>query len=140
MRICFSGRYTEAEVLDICQRRGGLLSYVGTDDIRKVEAWVKAGDKRARQTYDALVYGIAKEIGAYAAACGGRADALVLTGGLTQSRPFVAALRRWVKPLFAKIILFPGEEEMTALADRVLAVLTGKEKEKDYAKETALRR
>ncbi len=139
VRICFSGRHTEAEVLEICQRRGGLLSHLGTDDIRKVETWVKAGDRRARLVYDALVYGIAKEIGACAVACGGRPDALVLTGGLTLSRGFVAALRRWVRPLFARTIVFPGEEEMTALAARVLSVLTGEEKEKDYAKEVALR-
>ncbi|MFO7651242.1 MAG: butyrate kinase [bacterium] len=139
IRVCFSGRHTEAEVLDICQRRGGLLSYLGTDDIRKVEAWVRAGDKRARLTYDALVYGIAKEIGAHAVACGGKVDALVLTGGLTLSKGFVAALRRWVKPLFGRIIVFPGEEEMSALAARVLAVMTGKEKEKDYAKEVTVR-
>ncbi|MEO0078527.1 MAG: butyrate kinase [candidate division WOR-3 bacterium] len=140
VRTCFSGRYTEAQVLALFQTRGGLLSYLDTDDIRRVEAMIDAGNKTADLVYRALVYQIAKEIGAYCAVCGRTPDAVVLTGGLTLSRRLVRDLKKQVSFLCPRILVFPGEEEMSALAGRVRAVLSGKEKERSYEHEVALRR
>jgi butyrate kinase len=139
IRACYSGKYTETAITNLLTRRGGLVSYLGTDDIRKVEAAVAAGNKSAELIYRALVYQVAKEIGAYAVACGGRPDAVVLTGGLTLSERFLADLKKWLAPLGLKTFVFPGEEEMSALASRLIAVLSGKAKERSYDKETALR-
>jgi butyrate kinase len=139
VRACYSGRYTEAAILNLLTNKGGLVSYLGTDDIRKVEKAVVAGNRPAELAYRALVYQVAKEIGAYAVACDGKPDAVVLTGGLTLSERFLADLRKWLAPLELKIFVFPGEEEMSALASRLIAVLSGKEKERSYDKETALR-
>jgi butyrate kinase len=139
VRACYSGRYTESAILRLLTTKGGLVSYLGTDDIRRVEKAVAAGNKSAELVYRALVYQVAKEIGAYAVACEGRPDAVVLTGGLTLSERFVADLKKWLAPLQVKILVFPGEEEMAAMAMHLLAVLSGKEKERSYDEETALR-
>lgn len=139
IRACYSGKYTETAIMNLLTRRGGLISYVGTDDIRKVEAAVAAGNTSVELVYRALVYQVAKEIGAYAVACEGKPDAVVLTGGLTLSEKFVTDLKKWLTPLGLKVFVFPGEEEMSALASRLIAVLSGKEKERSYDKEIALR-
>ncbi len=140
VRTCFSGRYTEAQVLSLFQTRGGLLSYLGTDDVRRAEAMIDAGSKTANQVYRALVYQVAKEIGAYCVVCGRTPDAIVLTGGLTLSKRFVRDLKKRVGFLCPKILVFPGEEEMKAMADRLRSVLNGVEKERSYEQEVALRR
>ena len=139
VRACYSGKYTESAMLRLLTTKGGLVSYLGTDDIRKVENAVAAGNKSAELVYRALVYQIAKEIGAYAVACEGKPDAIVLTGGLILSEKFTTDLKKWLAPLGLKIIVFPGEEEMAAMASHLLAVLSGKEKERSYDEETALR-
>jgi len=140
VRACYSGRYTEAAILNLFTNKGGLVSYLGTDDIRKVEKAVTGGNKSADLAYRALVYQVAKEVGAYTVACEGRPDAIVLTGGLTLSKRFLTDLKKWLAPLDLKVIVFPGEEEMSALAVRIQAVLSGEEKELSYEKEIALRR
>ncbi|MBM3322410.1 butyrate kinase [candidate division WOR-3 bacterium] len=140
VRTCYSGRYTEAQVLALFQTSGGLLSYLDTDDIRRVEAMIDAGNKTAGLVYRALVYQVAKEIGAYCAVCGRTPDAVVLTGGLTLSKNLVRDLKKQVGFLCPKILVFPGEEEMSAMADRLRGVLSGEEKERSYEHEVALRR
>jgi butyrate kinase len=137
--MCFSGRYTETGILDLLTRQGGMVSYFGTDDIRRVEAAIAAGSKPAELVYRALVYQVAKEIGAYTVACEGRPDAVILTGGLTLSKRFLTDLKQRISPLGLKVFVYPGEEEMSALALRVLGVLCGKEKERSYDKEVAVR-
>ena len=138
-RACFSGRYNEATLIDLLTNRGGLVSYLGTDDIRRVETALAGGNKQAELVYRALVYQVSKEIGAYVVACEGRPDAIILTGGLTLSKRFLTDLKKWLAPLDLKVFVYPGEEEMSALASRLLAVLSGKEKERSYDKEITLR-
>lgn len=140
IRACYSGQYTEKQLSDLFLTRGGLTSYLATDDIRRVERLVASGNKEAILIYRALVYQIAKEIGAYAVACEDQPDAIVLTGGLTLSGRLVKDLKRWIHWVCPRILVFPGEEEMSALAFRLLAVLNGVEKARSYEQEVALRR
>jgi len=139
VRACFAGRYSEGAMLGLFTRQGGLVSYLGTDDIRKVEKAAAAGNKSADLVYKALVYQVAKEIGAYVVACAAKPDAVVLTGGLTLSEKFVRDLKQWLAHLHLKVMVFPGEEEMAALAARVLAVMSDKDEERSYDQEIALR-
>jgi butyrate kinase len=139
VRACFSGHYTEAALLDLLTNRGGLVSYLGTGDIRRVEVALDGDNKQAEVVYRALVYQVAKEIGAYVVACEGKPDGIILTGGLTLSKRFLADLKKWLAPLGLKVFVYPGEEEMAALASRLLAVLSGKDKERSYDKEVTLR-
>ncbi len=140
IRLCFSGRYSERDVLDLVQRRGGLVSYFGTDDFRVLEDLVQKGNKMAETVYEAMVYNIAKYIGAYAVLARGKLDGVLVTGGLAKSKRLVVDLRRWVGHLSPRFLVFPGEEEMPALVFRLLSALAGEEKVKVYEKEITFRR
>jgi butyrate kinase len=98
-----------------------------------VERRIQEGDQLAKLIYDAMIYQIAKEIGAMAAALKGNVDAVVLTGGLAHSTYLVNSLRERVS-FIAKVLVFPGEDEMRALALGALRVLTGQEQPMDYVK------
>jgi len=139
VRLCFSGRYSESDVLALVQRRGGLLSHFGTDDLRQVELLADRGNSDAKLVLQAMVYQIAQEIGAHAVTCQGKLDAVVITGGLAKSSRLVRELKRWAGFRSDRFIVFPGEEEMRELAGRLVGVLEGEEREKSYEKETALR-
>uniref|UniRef100_A0A7C4CCB0 Probable butyrate kinase n=1 Tax=candidate division WOR-3 bacterium TaxID=2052148 RepID=A0A7C4CCB0_UNCW3 len=139
VRLCFSGRNTAEGILDAVHRRGGLLSLLGTDDIRQVEALADRGVKEADLVWRALVYQIAKEVGAYTVACGGTPDAIIFTGGLAKSTRLIRALKARVRFLCPRIYVFPGEEELPAMAVRLLSLLEGKEKPRDYEQEVAVR-
>ncbi|MGX7031671.1 butyrate kinase [Vagococcus zengguangii] len=103
--------------------KGGLVSYLGTNDLRVVEQLIAEGDQKAKLVFDAMAYQISKEIGANCAVLKGKIDAIVLTGGLCYSDSFVQSITEYVSWM-APIIVVPGEDEMGALnqgAQRVLA-------------------
>jgi butyrate kinase len=132
IRLCFSGRWTEAELLRRVRRGGGLVAHLGVNDGREVEARIARGDERARECFEALAYWIAKEVGALAAALEGQVDTIVLTGGLARSERLVGWIRRRVEFL-APVMAFPGEHEMEALALGALRALEGEEPVLEYA-------
>lgn len=124
--LCFSGKYTYKQVEALLFREGGLSSYLGTKDLVEVERRIVAGDKRAALVYDAMVYQISKEIGAMAAALRGRIDAILITGGMAHSMKLVAEISshvQWIAP----VNVYPGEDELQALAEGALRVLNGEE-------------
>lgn len=105
-------------------REGGVYSYLGTRDIEQVLQRAAAGDARARLVLDAMLYQVSKEIGAMAAVLDGRVDAILLTGGMAHSAGVGAALSEkleWIAPVH----VYPGEDELFALASGVLHVLRG---------------
>lgn len=112
-------------------REGGLHSYLGTRDLREVERRIEAGDGRARLVLDAMLYQLRKEIGAMAAVLEGRVDAVLLTGGMAHSDRVVSGLIRsleWIGPVHT----YPGEDELSALAEGAHRVLTGEESAREY--------
>ncbi|UCG31263.1 MAG: butyrate kinase [candidate division WOR-3 bacterium] len=113
-------------------REGGLLSYLGTDDILEIEKRITNGDKEAESVYNAMVYQVAKEVGAYAVVLRGDIDAMIITGGIANSEKFVSQLKDWISFLCPKFFVYPGEGEMEALALGVLRVLRKEEQAKDY--------
>ncbi len=124
--LCFSGKYTHNQVETLLFREGGLYSYLGTKDLIAVEQRIASGDKQAEIVFDAMVYQIAKEIGAMAAVLCGRVDALLLTGGMAHSERLVAQMTQhvsWIAP----VVTYPGEDELQALTEGVLRVLRGEE-------------
>jgi len=133
VEMCFSGKYKEIEVKKKLLREGGLLSYLGTDDIKKVEERISQGDQYAELVYNALVYQVAKEIGAYAVVLKGKIDAIIITGGIAYSKKFVYLLKSWIKFLCPRFYVYPGEGEMEALARGVLSVLKGEESPSEYS-------
>jgi butyrate kinase len=133
VRLCFSGKYTEKEIENLLFREGGLYSYLGTKDLAVVENRIAAGDVRAAEVFDAMVYQIAKEIGAMAAVLCGSVDAVLITGGMAHSARLVNNLRDrvdWIAPVKD----YPGEDELQALAEGALRVLRGEEEVRELNK------
>jgi butyrate kinase len=131
IKLCFSGKYSESELLSYVTKGAGLLAYLGTDDLEEIERRINSGDEEAERVWKALVHQIVKEVGAMAAVLSGDVDAIVITGGMARSSKLVSDLRNkllWIAPIY----VFPGEMEMEALASGVLRVLRGEEKPKGY--------
>lgn len=120
--LCFSGTYTERDVRTLVRGAGGLMAYLGTNSAMEVEERIHGGDAHAREVYEAMAYQIAKEIGAMATVLHGTIHAVVLTGGLATSTMLVAWITERVRFL-ARVIVYPGEDEMRTLAAQTLAVL-----------------
>jgi butyrate kinase len=124
--LCFSGNYTRGQVEELLFRQAGLYSYLGTRDVEEVERRMAFGESKASIVYEAMVHQIAKEIGAMATVLNGTVDALLFTGGMAHSRKLVAAVTErvgWIAP----IVVFPGEDELQALAEGVLRALRHEE-------------
>ncbi len=131
IKLCFSGDYTEEELLDMVSHGGGMLAYLGTDDLRICEKMIMEGDEYAVLVLESMAYQVSKEIGAMVAALEGRVDAIVLTGGLAWSNRFTGSIKQHVS-LIAPVKTYPGEEEMRSMVDGVLRVLRGQERAKTY--------
>ena len=129
--MCFSGEYTRKEVEDFVLRSGGMYAYLGTNDLKKCERLIKEGDDYAALVLESMAYQVSKEIGAMYVALEGRCDAIVLTGGLAYSTRFTGCIKQHTG-LIAPVKIYPGEDEMLALAQGVLRVLRGGERPVEY--------
>ncbi|WP_297130318.1 butyrate kinase [Terrisporobacter sp.] len=126
MRLCYGDDLTKEEIGKRIKGNGGVVAYLGTNDIREVEEMINNGDKKAELIYDAMVYQICKEIGAYATVLKGDVDAIILTGGIAYSSSIREKIEDKVK-FIAPVKAYPGEDEMIALAQGGLRVLRGEE-------------
>jgi butyrate kinase len=127
--LCYSGRFSAAEMDRQIFGEGGLFAYLGTRDLLEVEQRIEGGDQQAARVLDAMVYQIAKHTGAMTAVLQGKVDAVVLTGGMAHSARVLNMLRPqidWIAP----VTVYPGEDELRALAEGVLRVLDGEEEAK----------
>jgi len=127
IKLCFSGKFAQKEIDHKVFGDGGLFAYLGTRDLEEVERRMEGGDALARRVFDAMVYQIAKEAGAMGAVLEGKVDAVLLTGGMAYSKRVVERLRgslEWIAP----VRVYPGEDELQALAEGVFRVLDGEEK------------
>lgn len=131
VKLCFSGKYTEAEIKKLLTGRGGLMAYLNTTDAREVEARISNGDQEAKQVYEAMIYQIAKEIGACAAVLDGEVDAIALTGSLAYSEYLVGRLLKRIS-FIAKVYMNPGENEMQSLAEGAARFHAGEEGLREY--------
>ncbi|PID81317.1 MAG: butyrate kinase [Clostridiales bacterium] len=131
-KLCFSGKYSLAEIKKLINGKGGLVAYLNSNDGREVVQMIKAGDKNAELIYRAMAYQIAKEIGACAVVLKGKVDAIVLTGGLAYDDMLIGWIKQSVE-FIGKVMIYPGEDEMSALALGGLRVLKGEEQVKEYS-------
>lgn len=131
VRLCFSGKWSESELLSRIAGQAGLVAWLGTSDVREVLSRIEAGDERARLVLDAMIYSVAKSIGAQAVALCGKVDAILLTGGLAHADYITSRLRERVS-FIAPIHIYPGENELEALAENALAVLRGEREVRNY--------
>ncbi|MDR2156713.1 MAG: butyrate kinase [Clostridiales Family XIII bacterium] len=125
--LCFAEGATKKEVLRHIQRRGGLISLLGTPDSREVEKRIAEGDEEAKLVYEAMALSVAKNLAKLAPVVDGAIDAVILTGGIAFSDYFTSMVKRRVAFL-GPVEILPGENEMDALAAGALRVLRGEEK------------
>jgi butyrate kinase len=123
--------YTEKDIKNLTSKNGGMLAYLGTNDMRVCEQMIADGNEKAQLVFNAMAYQVAKEIGSMAAAIGSKPDAIVLTGGLAYSKDFTKAIADRVD-FIAPVRLYPGEHEVQALATSVYGVLKGSIQPKIY--------
>jgi len=132
VKMCFSGKYTVDDIKKKLTRSGGLSAYLGTNMANQVKDRVLAGDQQAEEVFKAMAYQIAKEIGACAVVLKGKVDAIVVTGGVAFNKIFTDWIKERVSFINPKFMVFPGEDEMPALAAGALRVLKGEEKAREY--------
>jgi butyrate kinase len=130
--LCFSGRFTHAEVKSMINGKGGMVAYLGTNSFKEVCKMAESGDQKAILIRDAAAYQVGKEIGAMAAVLGGKVDAIILTGGLAYQESHVARIKSMVD-FIAEVVVYPGEDEIKSLAFNGLLALDGKIEIKKYS-------
>lgn len=128
---CFSGKYTKSEVRKMLVGNGGLLAYLGTNSAKEVSDMAFGGDEKAKLIYSAMAYQIAKAIGEYAVVLNGEVDAIIITGGIAYDNKFVEEISKKVS-FIANVLVYPGEDELLALAQGGLRVLNEVEEAKVY--------
>ena len=133
IELCFSGRYTKDELKQLNKGRGGLIDLLGTPDLRELERRYLAGEAQVVEVMDAMAYQVAKWITSMIPAFGGEdVDQILLTGGMARCRTTVEYIKRAVAAMGCGVTVYPGENEMQALAKGALRVLSGKEVPKVY--------
>jgi len=130
--LCFSGKYTHQELKSMITGKGGIVAYLGTNNFIEVCTRAENGDKDAVLIREAIIYQISKEIGAMAAVLKGKVDVIILTGGLAYQSSHVEGIKKMVE-FISDIAVFPGEDEIKALAYNGLLALDGKIEIKTYS-------
>lgn len=122
--ICFSGKYTQKQIKQMISGKGGLAALLGETDMITIDRQAENGEQPYKEVLDAMLYTIAKQIGAMYVALEGKVDAILLTGGIAHSDYCMNILRRQVEYL-SEVVIVPGENEMGSLAFNALGVLRG---------------
>jgi butyrate kinase len=129
--LAYSGQYAEGDLKKLLTGRGGMVAHLKTNDLRETLKRIAAGDKEAELVFTAMALTVAKQIGAGAAVLKGRVDGIVLSGGLAHSPEFVDRIKAHVEFL-GPVFVFPGENEMVALAEAGRRVVRGEETARTY--------
>jgi len=130
-KMCYSGKYTEEEVLKIIAGKGGLYSYLGVTDGRVISQMIEAGNKEAALVFEAMAYQVAQSIAQTSVALRGKVDAIIMTGGLSHSKLLVDMIKEYA-PHIGEYVLMPGEDELKALVSGAARILDGIEKENEF--------
>ncbi len=130
-KLCFTGKFQLHQVKKMITGQGGIVAYLGTNNGTEVEKRIEEGDQKAKDVFEAMAYQISKEIGSCAAVLFGKCDAIVITGGMAHSNILVEWITERVK-FIAPVYVYPGEDEMQALAEGVYFGLKGEIPIRDY--------
>ncbi|GAP44197.1 butyrate kinase [Lentimicrobium saccharophilum] len=124
VKLCFSGKYSEKEVMEMITAKGGLYGYLGTTSLTTIEKRIAEGDEKAAFIMYAMAYQLAKEIGGMCTVLDGKPDAIILSGELFNNSNFTRDLSRKIEKI-APIALYPDENEVDALAMNAIGVMKG---------------
>ncbi len=129
--LCYSGKYTYEEMKHKIIGGGGFNAYLGTNDAREIMARIEKGDEKAKLIMDAFIYQVSKNIGAMAVVLKGKVDQIIVTGGIAYNDSITKKIREYTE-FIAPVTVYAGEDELLALAQGAIRVLTGEEKAKEY--------
>ena len=135
--MCYSGKYTKAEMLKKLRGEGGMSALLGTHDCREVERRIQAGDEWASLVYKAQALQIAKGVGIMLGCFTQLIDAVILTGGLANSKMLTGMVIDYLHNL-CRVVVIPGENEMESLALGALRILRGEESAQTFHPACAL--
>lgn len=131
IKMCFSGKYTEKEVYKKIVGGGGFNAYLGTNDMRDVAKMIDEGDAHADEVREAFILQVCKNIGSMSCVLKGKVDAIIVTGGIAYNKAVVDKMEERAG-FIAPFTVYPGEDELLALAQGALRVLNGEEKAMEY--------
>ena len=131
VKMCFSGKYSIEDIKKKINGKGGLVAYLNTNDAKEVGDKAEAGDEKYKLIFEAMGYQVAKEIGKSAAVLKGEVDAIILTGGIAFGKSTVNYIKERVE-FICPVVVYPGEDELLALAEGGLRVLNHQEEAKEY--------
>ena len=131
VKLCFSGKYTESEVYSKIVGKGGYVAYLNTNDVREVLKAIEEGDNHAKLIFDAFIYQISKAIGEMSVVLKGKVDTIILTGGIAYSPVVINAIKENVNWI-SNLTVYPGEDELLALAQGAIRVLEEEEEAREY--------
>src|SRR5574344_1200594 len=129
--LCFSGRYTHSQMLKYVMSQSGMMAHLGTNNVPTVLERIRQGDEKAKRVLDAMIYQVAKGIGGLATVFYGKVDAILVTGGIANSTYVTDGLIKRVS-FVAPVFVYPGEDELTALAMNALCAMRGELELKEY--------
>jgi len=124
VRMCFSGKYTQHEIMRKLAGQGGLIAHCGTNNVQELVQKAENGDKQIALVLNAFSYSVGKEIGAMIAVLKGKVDGVILTGGVAYNDYIIDYVKEMIEPL-ANVFVYAGEDEMGALASNALRILHG---------------
>ncbi len=125
LEMAFSGKYSYQDLYKQLIGEGGVYAYLGTKDIRDVESMIRNGSKPAKLVLEAMAYQIAKDIGASATVLKGKVDAIIITGGISYSVKVTELIKQSIDFITPNVVIYPGEDEMLALAQGVCDTVNG---------------
>ncbi len=128
--LCFSGNYSKRGVMNLLVGKGGLFSYTGTKDFQEIILQSKS-DREVKKLLNAFIYRISKEICSMSASLKGEVDCIIITGGIAHDDFVTKAIEKYVS-FIAPVRVYPGEDELKALAEGVISVINGTKKAVDY--------
>lgn len=131
VEMCFSGKYSEAQMKSLLHGKGGLTAYLGTNDMVTISSKAEDGEYPYNILLDSMIYNIAKQCGAMHVALDGQTEVIILTGGMAHSRYITSRLENKLGCI-APTCIIPGENEIESLAYNAFAVMTGKLEAKEY--------
>lgn len=129
--LCFSGKYTKQEVKKMICGKGGMVAHMNSNDALAIENAAVAGDKKAQLINEAMMYQVAKYVGAMHTALCCETEAILVTGGIARSKYCIDILMKYIGKL-APVKIYPGEDELGALAENAYNVLTNVYQAKEY--------
>ena len=129
--LCFSGKYTQEQIIKYVTSQSGIMAHLGTNDVPTVLNRIEQGDKKAKLVLDAMIYQIARSVGGLATVLYGKVDTILFTGGVANSTYITDGLKERVS-FIAPVYIYPGEDELTALAMNALSAMRGELEIKVY--------